>query len=328
MSSYHHLTLQEREKITCFQREGKSLRAIAMALKRSPSSISREIRRNQVASGFYITEFADKKSKSRRSVDRPRVLHRHKTAAAKGYILEKLNLSWTPDEISGRMRREKQPFYACPETIYKFIYSQEGRALNLFRCLKRKQKTRYFRHSKRPIEPRVALGASIHDRPKAIENRRHFGHFEGDLVHCQNGNITTLLERKTRMGFLIKNTSKHSDLVVSGIAKTLIVLPPKMRQSMSMDQGKEFALYQRLESNLGMKVYFCDTHSPWQKGANENFNGRLRHFFPKKSDISSVSQSDLDRIANIMNNTPRKCLGYKTPNEAFSAALKGCCTSS
>lgn len=328
MSSYHHLTLQEREKITCFQREGKSLRAIAMALKRSPSSISREIRRNQVASGFYITEFADKKSKSRRSVDRPRVLHRQKTAAAKGYILEKLHLSWTPDEISGRMRREKQPFYACPETIYKFIYSQEGRALNLFRCLKRKQKTRYFRHSKRPIEPRVAPGASVHDRPKTIENRRHFGHFEGDLVHCQNGNITTLLERKTRMGFLIKNTSKHSDLVVSGIAKTLIVLPPKMRQSMSMDQGKEFALYQRLESNLGMKVYFCDTHSPWQKGANENFNGRLRHFFPKKSDISSVSQSDLDRIANIMNNTPRKCLGYKTPNEAFSAALKGCCTSS
>ena len=328
MSSYHHLTLQEREKITCFQREGKSLRAIAMALKRSPSSISREIRRNQVAIGFYITEFAEKKSKTRRSVDRPRVLHRQKTAAAKGYILEKLHLSWTPDEISGRMRREKQPFYACPETIYKFIYSQEGRDLKIFNFLKRKQKTRYFRHSKRPIEPRVAPGASVHDRPKTIENRRHFGHFEGDLVHCQNGNITTLLERKTRMGFLIKNTSKHSDLVVSGIAKTLIVLPPKMRQSMSMDQGKEFALYQRLESNLGMKVYFCDTHSPWQKGANENFNGRLRHFFPKKSDISRVSQSDLDHIANIMNNTPRKCLGYKTPNEAFSAALKGCCTSS
>jgi IS30 family transposase len=328
MSSYHHLTLQEREKITCFQREGKSLRAIAMALKRSPSSISREIRRNQVASGFYITEFAEKKSKIRRSIDRPRVLHRQKTAAAKGYILEKLHLSWTPDEISGRMRREKQPFYACPETIYKFIYSQEGRDLKIFNFLKRKQKTRYFRHSKRPIEPRVAPGASVHDRPKTIENRRHFGHFEGDLVHCQNGNITTLLERKTRMGFLIKNTTKHSDLVVSGIAKTLIVLPPKMRQSMSMDQGKEFALYQRLESNLGMKVYFCDTHSPWQKGANENFNGRLRHFFPKKSDISSVSQSDLDHIANIMNNTPRKCLGYKTPNEAFSAALKGCCTSS
>ena len=328
MSSYHHLTLQEREKITCFQREGKSLRAIAMALKRSPSSISREIRRNQVASGFYITEFAEKKSKARRSVDRPRVLHRQKTAAAKGYILEKLHLSWTPDEISGRMRREKQPFYACPETIYKFIYSQDGRDLKIFNFLKRKQKTRYFRHSKRPIEPRVAPGASVHDRPKTIENRRHFSHFEGDLVHCQNGNITTLLERKTRMGFLIKNTSKNSDLVVSGIAKTLIVLPPKMRQSMSMDQGKEFPLYQRLESNLGMKVYFCDTHSPWQKGANENFNGRLRHFFPKKSDISSVSQSDLDHIANIMNNTPRKCLGYKTPNEAFSAALKGCCTSS
>jgi len=328
MPSYHHLTLEEREKITCFQREGKSLRAIAMALKRSPSSITREIRRNQVANGFYIAEFADKKSKSRRSVDRPRVLHRHKTAAAKDYILEKLKLSWTPDEISGRMRREKRPFYACPETIYKLIYSREGRDLNLFKYLKRKQKTRYFRHSKRPVEPRVAPGASVHDRPKTIENRRHFGHFEGDLVHCQNGNITTLLERKTRKTFLRKNDSKHSDLIVSGIAKTLNVLPPKMRQSMSIDQGKEFALYQRLESNLGMKIYFCDTHSPWQKGANENFNGRLRHFFPKKSDISDLTQEELDQIAEQMNNTPRKCLDYKTPNEAFSAALKGCCTSS
>lgn len=328
MPSYHHLTLEEREKITCFQREGKSLRAIAMALKRSPSSITREIRRNQVANGFYIAEFADKKSKSRRSVDRPRVLHRHKTAAAKDYILEKLKLSWTPDEISGRMRREKRPFYACPETIYKLIYSREGRDLNLFKYLKRKQKTRYFRHSKRPVEPRVAPGASVHDRPKTIENRRHFGHFEGDLVHCQNGNITTLLERKTRKTFLRKNDSKHSDLIISGIAKTLNVLPPKMRQSMSIDQGKEFALYQRLESNLGMKIYFCDTHSPWQKGANENFNGRLRHFFPKKSDISDLTQEELDQIAEQMNNTPRKCLDYKTPNEAFSAALKGCCTSS
>jgi len=328
MPSYHHLTLEEREKITCFQREGKSLRAIAMALKRSPSSITREIRRNQVANGFYIAEFADKKSKSRRSVDRPRVLHRHKTAAAKDYILEKLKLSWTPDEISGRMRREKRPFYACPETIYKLIYSREGRDLNLFKYLKRKQKTRYFRHSKRPVEPRVAPGASVHDRPKTIENRRHFGHFEGDLVHCQNGNITTLLERKTRKTFLRKNDSKHSDLIVSGIAKTLNALPPKMRQSMSIDQGKEFALYQRLESNLGMKIYFCDTHSPWQKGANENFNGRLRHFFPKKSDISDLTQEELDQIAEQMNNTPRKCLDYKTPNEAFSAALKGCCTSS
>ena len=327
MPSYHHLTLEEREKITCFQREGKSLRAIAMALKRSPSSITREIRRNQVANGFYIAEFADKKSKSRRSVDRPRVLHRHKTAAAKDYILEKLKLSWTPDEISGRMRREKRPFYACPETIYKLIYSREGRDLNLFKYLKRKQKTRYFRHSKRPVEPRVAPGASVHDRPKTIENRRHFGHFEGDLVHCQNGNITTLLERKTRKTFLRKNDSKHSDLIISGIAKTLNVLPPKMRQSMSIDQGKEFALYQRLESNLGMKIYFCDTHSPWQKGANENFNGRLRHFFPKKSDISDLTQEELDQIAEQMNNTPRKCLDYKTPNDAFSAALKGCCTS-
>jgi IS30 family transposase len=328
MSQYHHFTLEEREKIACFQRENLSLRAMAQALNRSPSSISREIRRNQVANGFYIAEFADKKSKDHRHVLKPRVLHRQKTAAAKDYILEKLKLSWTPDEISGRMRREKQSFYACPETIYKFIYSQEGRDLKLFSFLKRKQKTRYFRHSKRPVEPRVAPGASVHDRPKTIENRRNFGHFEGDLVICKNGNIATLLERKTRMAFLIKNDSKHSDLVISGIQSALAMLPEKLRRSLSLDQGTEFALYQRLEVALGIKIYFCDTHSPWQKGANENFNGRLRHFLPKKSDISTLTQADLDQIAEQMNNTPRKCLGYKTPKEAFSAALRTRCTSS
>lgn len=327
MAKYHHFSVEEREKIACFQREKISLRGMARALNRSPSSISREIRRNRVAEGLYDADFAQKKMKRVRRVDRPRVLVYAKTAAAKGYIIEKLQSSWTPDEISGRMRREKQPFYACPETIYKFIYSVEGRSLKLHKHLKRKQKTRYYRHSKRPIEPRIAPGASIHDRPKSIDNRRYFGHFEGDLVHCTNGNITTLIERKTRMGFLVKNTSKHSNLVISGIENVLVHLPPPLRRSLSLDQGTEFAFYQRLEEKFGLKTYFCDPHSPWQKGANENFNGRLRHFLPKKSDICNLSQSDLDQIAEQMNTTPRKCLGYQTPKEAFSAALRGCCTS-
>ncbi|MFN7226504.1 MAG: IS30 family transposase [Holosporales bacterium] len=129
------------------------------------------------------------------------------------------------------------------------------------------------------------------------------------------------------MVFIIKNPSKHSKIVIDGIDNVLASLPPALRRSITVDQGTEFAFYQQLEAKFGLKVYFCDPHSPWQKGANENFNGRLRHFFPKKADISTLTQSDLDRIAAQINTTPRKCLGYKTPNEAFSAALRGCCTS-
>ncbi|MFN7226503.1 MAG: IS30 family transposase [Holosporales bacterium] len=192
MAAYHHFSPEERAKISIFQREGRSLRYIAKALNRNPSSISREIRRNKTIDGIYYTEIATRKSAKRRHVDTPRPLHHPKTAAAKEYIIEKLRLSWTPDEISGRMRREKQPFYACPETIYKFIYAKENRNLELFKHLKRRQKTRYYRHSKRAAETRIAPGASVHDRSKAIDNRRHFGHLEGDLVICKNGNFTTL----------------------------------------------------------------------------------------------------------------------------------------
>ena len=328
MAKYHHFSFEEREKTTVFQREGRSQRFIAKMLNRNPASISREIRRNKTGHDIYITEIAERRSKKRRHIDSPRVLHHPKTAAAKKYIIEKLRLSWTPDEISGRMRLDKEPFYACPETIYKFIYAKENKHLELFRCLKRRQKTRYYRHSKRAAETRIAPGASVHDRSKAIDNRRIFGHLEADLVICKNGNFTTLIERRTRMVFLMKNTIKNSNLVINDINRVLATLPPALRRSITVDQGTEFAFYQRIEAKFGLKVYFCDPHSPWQKGANENFNGRLRHFFPKKADISTLSQSDLDRIAAQINTTPRKCLGYKTPNEAFSAALRGRCTSS
>ena len=286
MATYHHFTLAEREKINLFQREGHSLRYMAKALGRSPASISREIRRNKTLGGVYDAEIAAKKSARRRHVDTPRVLHQPTTAAAKEYIIEKLRFSWTPDEISGRMRRDKLPFYACPETIYKFIYAKENRPLELYKYLKRRQKTRYYRHSKRAAETRIAPGASVHDRSKVIDNRRHFGHLEGDLVICKNGNFTTLVERRTRMVFIVKNPSKHSKIVIDVIDAVLAVLPPAMRRSITVDQGTEFAFYQQLEEKFDLKVYFCDPHSPWQKGANENFNGRLRHFFPKKSHIS------------------------------------------
>lgn len=210
----------------------------------------------------------------------------------------------------------------------RFIaYSRQGRDLRLPEHLPRKQSSRYYRGTNRPIPPKIPVGKSIHSRSKFIDNRRHYGHLEGDLVFGKRvgkDNITTIVERKTRFAFAIKNENKQTKTVISGIKEKLKSLPEPLRKSITFDQGTEFSSHNQL-NDLGLKTYFCDPHSPWQKGANENFNGRLRRYLPKNSDLSQCSQQQLDAIIDHMNNTPRKCLGFKTPKQALTAYLKRCC---
>lgn len=325
MPVYQHLSLEERSKIATLHKEKHSLRAIAAALSRSPATIARELKRNTSIRDGYLPENADRRARKRRKVDMPRILP---DMAMRAHIIEKLQLGWTPAEISGRLKHENKPG-VCAETIYKFIYlTREGREAKLYKYLKRKQKTRYYRGSKRPHPSRIPAGHSIHDRPAHVQTRAEFGHFEGDLVIGKNGNITTIIERKTRMAFAVKNDSKHSAPVIHGIRQKILALPQGLRRSIAFDQGTEFADHKVLADHTGIHVYFCDPHSPWQKGANENFNGRLRFFYPKGADFSAISQQNLDARIDQMNNTPRKCLGFQTPAEAYNAALMACCTSS
>ena len=152
------------------------------------------------------------------------------------------------------MRFEKQGFYACPETIYRFIYRGAGREKGLYKYLKRKQKERYTRHTTLPQESRIPQGSSVHDRSKNIDNRRHYGALEGDLVMGKKGNFTTIIERITRFAIVIENNSKHTAPVINGIQEKLLKIPEKLRRSITFDQGTEFASYQNLQQSLGMKV--------------------------------------------------------------------------
>ena len=320
MEGYRRLSKEERAQIEFHISRGHGCRYIARILGRSASTISREIRRHQHWLQGYVAELAHNRWSARRKRASSKISG---SAAARAYIAEKLADKKSPEQISALMRLEKQPFYACHETLYRFIYSRKGWEMGLPRLLPRKQPSRYYRGTKRPKPVTIPAGQSIHSRSKFIDNRLHYGHLEGDLVFGQRtgkDNITTIVERKSRFAIAIKNDNKQTKTVICAIKEKLKSLPENLRRSITFDQGTEFAAHQMLH-DIGLKTYFCDPHSPWQKGGNENFNGRLRRYLPKNTNLAQVSQQQLDRIIEHMNNTPRKCLGYKTPKQALQAYL-------
>lgn len=321
MGLYKQLNLEERKNIYQLQKSGKGCVEIAGLLCRNKSTVSRELRRNNSAEIGYLPDTADVLSRQRKRRN-PKIF---RSEALQDYVMKGLHSSWAPEAISGRMRREKQSFYACAETIYCYIYAQK----DLYKLLTKSKPKRTLRGSKR-CHSRIVDAISIHDRPSVIEKRKEIGHWEGDLVMFggqeKSGNIATLVERKSRYSIAIKNTDKRSETVMSGIRNRLATLPKAIRKSITFDRGGEFSNHFLLKNSVGIDSYFCDPHSPWQKGSNENFNGRLRRFVPRGTTPENISEEKLENILKIMNNTPRKCLKFQTPNEAFSKDLKRCCT--
>jgi IS30 family transposase len=224
------------------------------------------------------------------------------------------------------MKYQKLTFYACPETIYQFIYKSKNK--DLYSCLAYKKPKRQKRFARKKQVCRYGKIRLITQRPEDVTTRKRFGHWEGDTIEFRGTKekvVTTLVERKSRMVFLIKNNRKYSREVMEKIKGKFASLPEKMCKTITFDQGVEFADYRQLEQDDKRKIYYCETHSPWQKGSNENMNGRLRWYLPKETDIAKISQSDLDRLAAKMNRCPRKCLGYKTPQELFIQQYKNDC---
>ena len=323
MRSYHQLSVNEREKIYLGLSQDISLRRIAACLGRSHSTVVREVRRNK---GFcevgYLPDRADNLAKERNYLKPCKLDIDDKL---KEYVLDKLiNCHWSPEQIAGRMKLEKKGFYICKEAIYQYIYSPKVIEAKLYQHLPKKKCKRTSPY-KRPSRGGIPNAIAIHDRPKSIETRKYFGHFEGDLVMFginRNCNITTLVERKTRYAIMLFNNRKYSDIVIGNIVDATNKLNSQQQiiKSITFDRGTEFAKHQDLQP-LGVKTFFCDPSAPQQKGANENFNGRLRRFLPKGSYTNKINQQNIDKIQNIMNNTPRKCLNFNTPKEAFNKHL-------
>jgi transposase, IS30 family len=323
MGNYTHLTVTDRRRLYVFFEMGLSMTKIAKRLSKHRSTLYRELNRNKEPEGYFPV-VAHQKTQARSEQNRTQKLR--KNGILRDYIVRSLKKGWSPEQISGRMKYQKVNFYACPETIYQFIYSTKNKALYHYLAYKKTRRQRHYARKKQAC--RYGKIRLITQRPEEVATRQRFGHWEGDTIQFKDVKekvVTTLVERKSRLVYLIKNNSKHSRGVMSKISDQFNTLPKKMFKTITFDQGIEFADYRYLEQETTGKVYYCETHSPWQKGSNENMNGRLRWYLPKDADIAKITQEDLDQLAKKMNHCPRKCLGFKTPHELFIQQYKNDC---
>jgi IS30 family transposase len=315
MKKYTQLSRRERQQLFHLLTMGRSIDKIASRLGRHRSTLYREIDRNGTRYGYFPIQ-AQEKYESRKKQERPCKLQ--SDLALYEYVIRKLKKGWSPEQISGRIRFKKKPFYACPESIYRYIYRENNKELYHYLPYKKPKRKRWFARKVRAC--RYGEIRLITHRPEVIDSRETFGHWEGDSIEfrgTKTKTIATVVERKSRVMALTKNEQIRSEIVMGNIKRIFLTVPKKARYTLTFDLGSEFADYRQIENNLDCRVYYCEVKSPWQKGTNENTNGRLRRYLPRDIDIASVTQDDLDRLARRLNRTPRKCLGFQTPREVF-----------
>jgi IS30 family transposase len=313
---YDHLSLESRCTIAHLQAEGRSIRQIAAAVDRSPSTISRELRRNR-AKKVYKPGYAQEQCKARRWTGSR--LERH--AALRETVLSGLRHGLSPEQIAGRLARENGGAVISHESIYRFIYAQIRRTNDFSwrRYLPRAKAKRGFR-GKRGGSPASFIRGriSVAERPLSANDRQDPGHWEADLMmFAKYGQaILTLHERASRLILASRPANKTADLVVATLGDILAVLPEPLRQTITFDNGTEFARHSELHQ-LNLRTFFCDPHSPWQKGGIENAIGRMRRSLPRKTDLAAITTPRFNQLVQAYNNTPRKCLDFQTPAEAF-----------
>jgi len=313
--SYTHLSIIERSKLEILHQQGKSSRAIAKELGRHPSTICRELERT-ASSEAYEAEPAQHAYQERRKASISNGKWSDTLAAS---LEEKLDATWSPEQITERFRVDGLPVVSF-KTIYRWIYA--GRLVQgTLQVLRHKGKRQ------KPAETRgkFAIGRTISERPKEVRSRKTFGHWELDTVVSGRGKskgcVATLIERKTRLytAILMPDRTALSMEIALGVA--ISQYPTGTFLTTTADRGKEFACYANLETTHGLQVYFADPYSSWQRGSNENGNGLLREFHPKGTDFAQVEDEDLVHSLDLINNRPRKCLGWKTAHESFTEEL-------
>ncbi len=320
------LTLAEREEISRGVVSGCSIRSMALLLGRAPSTVSREIRRNG-GRGRYRASQADQAAWDR--AGRPKTCKLVENRALAYIVATKLQLEWSPQQISGWLKRtypNDESYQVSPETIYRSLFIQARGALKkeLLQHLRRKRAMRRSRHKNLRGEGlgQITEAVSIRERPASAEDRALPGHWEGDLLFgSNNSQIATLVERHTRYVMLAKVNHKDTETVINALIKHAHKLPRELYKSLTWDRGKEMADHQRFTLATDIKVYFCDPQHPWQRGSNENTNGLLRQYFPKGTDLSVHSQAKLNAVARRLNERPRKTLDFETPAERFNQCV-------
>jgi IS30 family transposase len=324
---YEQLSLDDRCEIARLQANGRSVRQIAAALDRAPSTISREIKRNRGRLVGYKPTYAQEQTQARRwagsRLEREPDLRRA--------VLERLAQGWSPEQVAGRMAREAGRKVISYESIYRFIYAQIART-------KEYRWRHYLPRSKSKRGCRGRKGGSaasfiegrvpVSKRPKAAADRNSFGHWEADLMlFSRYGQaILTVHERRSRIILATRPPTKAAKRVARHLVSLFAAMPPALRKTVTFDNGTEFARHRALH-RLAIDTFFCDPYSPWQKGGIENAIGRMRRFIPRKTDLATLPNKRFNALVSAYNNTPRKCLDFRTPAEAFSEVLHFECES-
>jgi IS30 family transposase len=320
------LASAEREEISRGLLAQRSVRRIAAQLGRAPSTIAREVRAN---GGRWDYRAWQAERRAERRLHRPKVAKLVRSPQLRQVVEAGLTQSWSPQQIARRLRMDypdQAEMQVSHETIYQSLFVQGRGAL-------RRELTRYLRTQRTKRRPRQrGVGGPgqlremvlIRARPAEVADRAVPGHWEGDLLLGKRGlsAIGTLVERQTRFVMLFSlPTGRHAEQVRERLAAKITELPIQLRRSLTWDQGKEMAEHRQFTIDTGVQVYFCDPHSPWQRGANENTNGLLRQYFPKGTVLSGFSAAELDAVAAELNGRPRQTLGWMKPSEAFAQAV-------
>jgi len=320
------LTLAEREEISRGVVTGQSFRSMAASLGRSPSTISREIRRNG-GRRRYRANKADQAAWDR--AHRPKTCKLVENPALSLIVAHKLKQRWSPEQIAGWLKRtypEDENYQVSHEIIYRSLYVQARGALKkeLIKHLRTRRTMRHSRHGNKSGEGQGQIKDMIRisERPASVEDRAVPGHWEGDLIVGSNDSyIATLVERHTRYVMLAKVDGKDTKTVINALIKQSKKLPRELYRSLTWDRGKELSDHKRFSLATDIDVYFCDPQSPWQRGSNENTNGLLRQYFPKGTDLSVHSQRHLNKVACELNDRPRKTLAFFSPADKFNECV-------
>lgn len=325
------LTIVDRTTIALRLRDGWGIRQIAGALGRSAGTISDEVNRNAGPAAYDAAAATGQAAAKRELTGRqPRMAA---DGALFAEVSRRIGLGWSPEQISGRRKREEAGMQRAAgvrvshEAIYAAIYALPRGELRreLVGCLRHAKPARGRKPKGSELRGKLCGMTNIKDRPGEIEGRLVPGHWEGDLILGARGAsaIGTLVERTTRFVVLVHMPARQADVAGSAFAGALNAIPASLRKTLTYDQGKEMAGHAGLAEATGMRIFFADPHSPWQRGANENTNGLLRQYFPKGTPLSEFGQADLDAVALSLNARPRKTLAFATPEEHFNRLLAG-----
>jgi IS30 family transposase len=321
---YRHLSRDERGKIMFMRWWGKSASEIARELGWHKSTISRELRRN---ADPYLKRYWDENAqfwatKRRRQASRR---YRLKNEHIRSYVREKLRAGWSPELIAGRIGLDHPGCTISHEAVYQYVYHLEGperdEYVGYLHRSHRKRRNRGAGSGKR--KSRIPNRIPIDARPVAVEARRQSGHWEGDsMVSSRNSVVLySLVERKTRLLKLARVRGRDGKRTAKAIISRLGPLPKRARRTLTLDNGIEHTRHELVTKAIGIRCYFCDPYSAWQRGTNENRNGMVRRYFPKGTDFSRVTRAEIERVESTINNRPMKCLGFRTPKEAASRSV-------